>query len=193
MCILSGKRPSVTVFPFSENGHSLCSLKEWEVKKVKKGEIMPSNPHCCSWSSLWLWAGCDNSHCQIKIDNIIYESYETWRVKEKDCNTWSVRLYKLSPKLEMLLALENQMGFWKNQVDKKTEKESLVDCDWFLSFHTLNLMRFLFLLFRFPGRVRVFINQLTTELKAATCSTLSFCYREGFPKTIALIFLHVYA
>lgn len=44
MCILSGKRPSVTVFPFSENGHSLCSLKEWEVKKVKKGRSCPLIP-----------------------------------------------------------------------------------------------------------------------------------------------------
>lgn len=122
-------------WPFTVQSERTCHSEE--------REIMPSNPHCCSWSSLWLWAGCDISHCQVKIDNIIYESYETWRVKEKDCNTWSVWLYELSPKLEMLLALENHAGFWKNQVDKKTEKDSLVDCDWFLFFHTLKLMRFL--------------------------------------------------
>lgn len=169
-------------WPFTVQSERTCHSGE--------REIMPSNPHCCSWSSLWLWAGCDISHCQIKIDNIIYESYETWRVKEKDCNTWSVWLYKLSPKLEMLLALENQMGFWKNQVEEN--REGFSGRLWLIPVLPHSKADEISpLLFRFPGRVRVFIDQLTTELKAATCSTLSFCYREGFLKTIALIFLHV--
>lgn len=41
-----------------------------------------------------------------------------WRgLQHLECLT----LYKLSPKVGRLLALENQMGFWKDQVDQKTQ------------------------------------------------------------------------
>lgn len=117
--------------------------------------------------------------------------------KWKACSKWKglqylecLTLYKLSPKVGRLLASEYQVGFWRDRLDQKTQ--GLSGRLWLIPvLPHFKADEISLLLFRFPGTVRVFINQLTTELKASTCWSLNFCYREGFLKTIALTFLHV--
>lgn len=92
-----------------------------------------------------------------------WEACSKWKEQQRlECLT----LYKLSPKVGSL-ALENRAGFWKDQVDQKTQ--GLSGIFWLIPvlLHS-KADEISLLLFRFPGRVQVFINQLTTEPNAST-------------------------